>query len=83
MQKAAPWRAGGEGRRGCPCPCAPVGRRPEQHRYARSIGAAHAVSTRVEEVVQGRILFWLLSRGGLLDIVTAMLPALKPGAVRD
>lgn len=29
------------------------GRRPEPLEYALSIGAAHAVSTRVEEVVQG------------------------------
>ncbi|MEF2892449.1 MAG: prephenate dehydrogenase/arogenate dehydrogenase family protein, partial [Akkermansia sp.] len=58
------------------------GRRPEPLEYALSIGAAHAVSTRVEEVVQGADLVVLATPVGvMLDIVTAMLPALKPGAV--
>ena len=58
------------------------GRRPEPLEYALSIGAAHADSTRVEEVVQGADLVVLATPVGVMpDIVTAMLPALKPGAV--
>lgn len=58
------------------------GRRPEPLEYALSIGAAHAVSTRVAEAVQGADLVVLATPVGVMpDIAAAMLPALKPGAV--
>lgn len=58
------------------------GRREEPLEYACSSGAAHAVSTRMEEVVEGADLVVLATPVGVMTgLVSGMLPALKPGVL--
>ena len=58
------------------------GRREEPLEYARSSGAAHAASTRLEEVVEGADLVVLATPVGVMSrLVSGMLPLLKPGVL--
>ena len=58
------------------------GRREEPLEYARSSGAAHAASTRMEEVVEGADLVVLATPVGVMPrLVSDMLPLLKPGVL--
>lgn len=58
------------------------GRREEPLEYARSSGAAHRASTRMEEVVEGADLVILATPVGVMArLVSGLLPLLKPGAL--
>lgn len=58
------------------------GRREEPLEYARSSGAAHAASSRMEEVVEGADLVVLATPVGVMPrLVSDMLPLLKPGVL--
>ena len=58
------------------------GRREEPLEYARSSGAAHTASTRMEEVVEGADLVVLATPVGVMPrLVSDMLPLLKPGVL--
>ena len=58
------------------------GRREEPLEYARSSGAAHAASTRLEEVVEGADLVVLATPVGVMSrLISGMLPLLKPGVL--
>lgn len=58
------------------------GRRQEPLEYALASGAAHAVSTRLEDVVREADLVVLATPVGVMPrLAEAMLPALKPGAL--
>lgn len=58
------------------------GRRKEPLEYALSSGAAHVVSTRLEDVVEGADLVVLATPVGIMPgLVSGMLPSLKPGVL--
>lgn len=58
------------------------GRRAEPLEYALSSGAAHVVSTQLEEVVEGADLVVLATPVGVMPgLVSGMLPVLKPGVL--
>lgn len=58
------------------------GRREEPLEYARSSGASHVASTRMEEVLEGADLVVLATPVGVMPrLVPGMLPLLKPGAL--